>query len=112
MSFVTTHVLDVSSGQPAEGIEVELLALPDGAEHALDRGTTDADGRIGSLGPDSLSGGAYRLRFHVGAYFDRHRLPTLFPIITVDFLVGDDSGPHLHIPVLVSPFAYSTYRGS
>lgn len=109
MSHLSTHVLDVTAGVPAAGVEVELFASAGGQPIAT--GTTDADGRVGSLGPEVLAAGDYRLRFHVGAYFAGLGLATLYPTITIDFAVGDDSA-HLHLPVLVSPFAYSTYRGS
>jgi 5-hydroxyisourate hydrolase len=111
MSLVSTHVLDVSAGRPAQGVAVALLAVTDGAEALLGDGVTDADGRVGSLGPDVLAPGTYRLRFQVGAYFDALDQPSLFPAICVDFLV-DESVVHLHLPVLLSPYAYSTYRGS
>ncbi len=111
MSFLSTHVLDVTGGRPADGVEVELLTLTAEGEQAVATGSTDSDGRVSALGPDVLPAGAYRLRFVLGAYFERRQLTTLFPTITIDFIV-DGTGSHLHIPVLVSPFAYSTYRGS
>lgn len=111
MSFLSTHVLDVAAGAPAAGIEVELLVVTPDGELALAGGSTDTDGRVSTLGPDILPSGPYRLRFAVGDYFERQRLRTLFPTITIEFVV-DGTGSHLHIPVLVSPFAYSTYRGS
>ena len=112
MSFLSTHVLDVTGGRPAEGVEVELLAVTPEGEQSLARGSTDTDGRVTALGPDALPGGDYRLRFAVGTYFDRHGLRTLFPTIAIDFLVTEGESAHLHLPVLVSPYAYSTYRGS
>ncbi|WP_232549707.1 hydroxyisourate hydrolase [Propioniciclava soli] len=108
MSLVTTHVLDAATGLPAEGVGVRLLT-GDGAEVAT--GVTDGDGRIAALGPERLAPGHHRLEFAVGPYFAARATPTFFPVVTLDFLVGalDD---HLHVPLLLSPFAYSTYRGS
>lgn len=106
MSLLTTHVLDAVRGAPATGVEVVLLG-PDGAEVA--RTTTDADGRA-AVGPDSLEPGEHALRFGTGAYFARSGTETFYPTVTVAFVVGDR--PHYHVPLLLSPFAYSTYRGS
>ncbi|WP_109510408.1 hydroxyisourate hydrolase [Nocardioides speluncae] len=96
MSQVTTHVLNTASGRPAAGIYVTLEGNGVAAE-----GVTDADGRISDLGPDSLAPGVYRLVFETGGFF---------PEITIAFTVSDHS--HYHVPLLLSPFAYSTYRGS
>lgn len=107
MSHVTTHVLDSSVGRPAAGVAVELQ---DAAGVTLATGTTDADGRVADLGPDSLAPGAYRLVFATAAYFAASGTPTFYPRVTLDFTVAD--GAHYHVPLLLSPFAYSTYRGS
>jgi 5-hydroxyisourate hydrolase len=98
VSHVTTHVLDTAAGRPAAGIRVRLLA---GGEVLAD-GTTDADGRVSRLGPESLSPGDYRLEFDVATPF--------LPRITIDFTIRDES--HYHVPVLLSPYGYTTYRGS
>jgi 5-hydroxyisourate hydrolase len=108
MSHVTTHVLDAALGTPAPGIAVALTD-PSGAMIAV--GETDSDGRITSLGPDILPAGEYRLEFETGAYFAASARPAFYPRVTVDFLVTDP-GAHYHVPLLLSPFAYSTYRGS
>lgn len=107
MTHLTTHVLDAATGEPAAGIEVEL-ADPSGLP--VGGGTTDADGRA-ALGPEALEPGEYTLAFRTGAYFAARGTPTFYPLVTVTFTV-DDSGRHLHVPLLLSPFAYSTYRGS
>jgi 5-hydroxyisourate hydrolase len=107
MSHLTTHVLDASLGSPAAGIAV---VLHDADGLLVARGVTDDDGRIGSLGPDLLPAGAYRLAFDTAPYFADRGVPTFYPRVTIDFTVGD--APHYHVPVLLSPFAYSTYRGS
>ncbi len=107
MSHVTTHVLDSSVGRPAPGIEVELQ---DHAGSLIATGVTDADGRVATLGPDSLEPGPYRLVFATAPYFAATGTPTFYPRVTLDFTVAD--GGHYHVPLLLSPFAYSTYRGS
>lgn len=106
MSHVTSHILDATSGVPAAGVPVVLLTL-DGAE--IDRGTTDEDGRIG-IGPDELDVGDYSLRFETGLYFAGRGQDSFYPVVTVAFTVS--GGEHYHVPLLLSPFAYSTYRGS
>ena len=105
MSQVTTHVLDTALGRPAAGVPVWLL---DDAGTVLANETTDADGRVPSLGADALPPSAYRLVFHTEAYFGD--APHFFPLVTIDFVISDAS--HYHVPLLLSPFAYSTYRGS
>ncbi|GAA4267491.1 hydroxyisourate hydrolase [Frondihabitans peucedani] len=107
MSHVTTHVLDSSVGRPAAGVAVELQ---DATGVTLATGTTDADGRVADLGPDSLAPAAYRLVFATGEYFAASGTPAFYPRVTLDFSVAD--GAHYHVPLLLSPFAYSTYRGS
>lgn len=102
MSHITTHVLDIALGKPAAGIDV-LLSGPEGA---IASGTTDADGRIRELGPDQLPPGDYRLEFVTGGYQPNG----FFPRVVIEFVVA---GPeHYHVPLLLSPFGYSTYRGS
>lgn len=108
MSHVTTHVLDSSVGRPAVGVAVELQ---DPSGLVLATGTTNADGRVASLGPDRLAAGAYRLVFATGAYFAASGTPTFYPRVTLDFDLVDVEA-HYHVPLLLSPFAYSTYRGS
>lgn len=116
-SHVTTHVLDAASGRPASGLGIVLTAISGDAVLAetpgivLDHGDTDDDGRL-SLGPESLDPGGYSLTFLTGAYFAARAVETFYPFVTVNFMVGDDAGTHYHVPLLLSPFAYSTYRGS
>lgn len=105
MTSVSTHVLDTSSGKPAAGIRVHLCG--DAGEISL--GVTNADGRCPALVPQgtSLSPGAYRLSFEMVDYFPNG----FYPEITVAFQVRDVSA-HYHVPLLISPFGYTTYRGS
>ena len=106
MSHVTTHVLDAVTGIPADGVDVALLQ---GTE-VIAKGVTDDDGRIASLGPERLQPGIYQVRFSTGEYFARDDLDTFYPEVTITFEI---TGPeHYHVPLLLSPFAYSTYRGS
>jgi hydroxyisourate hydrolase len=97
-SQITTHVLDTAAGRPAAGVPVTLrkgLTL-------VAQGVTNDDGRVTDLGPDALEPGTYQLVFEVGGDF--------FPEVTITFVVADES--HYHVPLLLSPFTYSTYRGS
>lgn len=110
-SRITTHVLDAASGRPAEGMPVELAAREGPGWQHLAEGVTDADGRIMRLGGDELPAGEYRLRFDTGAYFRAQHAETFYPEAIITFIVADD-GRHVHVPLLLSPFAYSTYRGS
>ncbi len=137
MSAVTTHVLDSSTGMPAAGVAVVLESHADGraegaqlwkgegrAEGAqlwkgegraegvqLGKAETDADGRVTSLGPDRLEPGTYQLRFGVSAYFAGRGEETFYPEVVVAFTVTDPD-QHYHVPLLLRPFGYSTYRGS
>lgn len=109
MSQVTTHVLDTAQGRPAAGVTVVLehdLADPP----AVASGQTDEDGRVHDLGPDHLDPGTYRLRFNTGAYFAELGIPAFYPEVSISFDVS--SAEHYHVPLLLSPFGYSTYRGS
>jgi len=105
VSLVTTHVLDTAKGRPAAGIAVRFETA-DGKPIA--DGRTDDDGRIRDLGPETLEPGAYRLVFDTGAYLGPD---AFFPEVTLTFRISD-GGAHHHVPLLLSPFAYSTYRGS
>jgi 5-hydroxyisourate hydrolase len=108
VSTVTTHVLDTALGQPAAGVAVRLERA-DGAEVAS--GVTDPGGRVGDLGPDGLAPGTYRITFDTGAYFGRDGRRAFYPEVTVTFVI-EEGGGHYHVPLTLSPFAYSTYRGS
>lgn len=105
MISISTHVLDVATGKPAGGIDVKLESTVDGEWVTLHAGTTDADGRIGRLGSD-LPPGHYRVRFNTG---DHGR--GFFPEVAVTCDL-DETQDHYHLPLLLSPFGYTTYRGS
>ena len=104
---LSTHVLDAMSGRPAAGVTVTLT---DATGAALTTATTNDDGRIPNLG-DDLPAGFYRLRFDTGSYFARLDVPTFYPEVLIAFEITDPTS-HYHVPVLLSPYAYSTYRGS
>lgn len=110
MSQVTTHVLDAAFGTPAVGVGVTLdRQTPDGWSE-VGGGATGADGRIAELGPERAEAGVYRLTFATGDYFEATRRPSFYPEVQITFRVSGTE--HYHVPLLLSPFAYSTYRGS
>jgi 5-hydroxyisourate hydrolase len=114
MSAITTHALDLSLGRPACGLAVTLSAqAADGRWDELAAARTDSDGRAGNLLPAGrpLTPGTYRLRFDTAAYFSALGTRTFYPEVVVSFLVVDPSTHH-HVPLLLSPFGYSTYRGT
>ena len=114
MSSITTHVLDISIGRPAAGVLVKLdRQTPDGQWEPIGSQKTDDDGRARDLVPESesLSAGAYRLTFEVGMYFVDREVDGFYHEVTIAFRVTDASQHH-HVPLLLSPFGYSTYRGS
>jgi 5-hydroxyisourate hydrolase len=108
MSAVTTHVLDSARGRPAVDVGVRLESA-DGAE--VGTGRTDSDGRVGELGPDRLDPGSYRIVFDTGGYFAGTGERGFYPEVVVAFTVVDPA-EHYHVPLLLAPYAYSTYRGS
>jgi 5-hydroxyisourate hydrolase len=108
VSPITTHVLDTALGRPAAGVAVTLEHGPDWTEVAS--GRTGEDGRLGELGEVDTPG-SYRLRFDTAGYFGAAGTLAFFPEVTVVFSV-DRPEEHHHVPLLLSPFGYSTYRGS
>jgi 5-hydroxyisourate hydrolase len=113
MTAITTHVLDTARGRPAAGIHVELETREGTTWRRIARGVTDDDGRLRSLTPEdsALASGLYRLTFDTGSYFRRQNTTTFYPRVLVEFTV-DEEQPHYHVPLLLSPFGYSTYRGT
>lgn len=111
-SPLTTHVLDLASGLPAANLAITLFQHVGDNWHARGKFTTDADGRVRDLLPEGgLHVGSWELRFDVGPYFAAQNTPTFFAEVPIRFVVADSSR-HYHVPLLVSPFGYSTYRGS
>ena len=111
-SPVTTHVLDTSRGRPAAGVAVHLARRAGDAWTSLARGVTDADGRVGDLlPPGSLEAGTYQITFATGAYFEELGVAGFYPSVSIDFTVAA-TDEHYHVPLLLNPFGFSTYRGS
>jgi 5-hydroxyisourate hydrolase len=112
MSQITTHILDVSQGIPAANVLVRLEMSVGGEWKELSRGATDVQGRLGSLAtPDPLPKGTYRLVFDTNAYFTSQQISGFYPEVIVAFDVRE-TAEHYHVPLLLSPYGYSTYRGS
>ncbi len=116
---LTTHVLDTASGRPAKGMRIELFRIDGDSRTHLISTITNEDGRTDEriLPPERFSTGLYELEFHAGDYLDRHgypseqpRHPRFLDIIPIRFHMSEQS--HYHVPLLLSPFGYSTYRGS
>lgn len=107
MTLISTHVLDAVTGRPAVGMPVELK---DGAGAQLASARTDDDGRIAGLYTGELSG-VFRLRFDTASYFAAHGTSSFYPEIIIAVQITDAAGKY-HVPLLLSPYAYSTYRGS
>ena len=110
MSRITTHVLDTALGRPAAGVPVRLLRLAADGDGLLAAARTDHDGRVVDLVPGPVDPGSYRLVFDVATYAAATGQDCFFPEVALAFTVRDHS--HHHVPLLLSPFAYSTYRGS
>ena len=112
MSAITSHVLDTSLGRPAAGVAVTLAALEAGKFQDVGQGVTDSEGRVRHLlGAHPLAVGVYRLTFDTGAHFQATGRASFYERVEIQFRVTDPS-EHYHVPLLLSPFGYSTYRGS
>ena len=107
MATLSTHVLDTSAGRPAAGVPITLHTA---AGEELGSAVTDSDGRAAGIGAGGLAAGDYRLRFDTGAYFRAQDVTGFYPEVVVTFTVEGDE--HFHVPLLLSPYGYSTYRGS
>ncbi|MCC6948567.1 MAG: 2-oxo-4-hydroxy-4-carboxy-5-ureidoimidazoline decarboxylase [Bradyrhizobiaceae bacterium] len=114
---LSTHVLDAHAGRPAEGVKIELYEIGGSATALLTEAVTNADGRTDAplLSGTPLRAGRYELRFHVGTYFAKRNLalpePAFLDVVPVRFAIAEPEG-HYHVPLLVTPWSYSTYRGS
>jgi len=107
---LSTHVLDAVTGEPAAGLRVALSRRAGDGWTELATATTDADGRVRELAPDGLDAGDHRLVFDTGAWFAATGTTGFYPEVAVVFTV--EAERHFHVPLLLSPYAYSTYRGS
>jgi len=112
MSQITTHILDTSKGKPAAGITIILYSGQQDSWKELSRGKTNADGRIPDLMKQGaiLAHGMYKIRFETKDYFDKDQVETFYPYVEIVFDISADE--HYHVPLLLNPFGYSTYRGS
>jgi 5-hydroxyisourate hydrolase len=109
--IISTHVLDTTHGRPAAGLAVTLRRRgPDGDWTVVARAMTDADGRVKDLSNGPVAAGDYRLEFATGKYFIESATEVFYPEVFVTVVAGD-GGAHLHVPLLLSPFGYSTYKG-
>ncbi len=113
MSQITTHILDTAKGCPAEGVSLALAVMKGDQWETLAEGVTNHDGRVeGLVQTDTeLPAGRYRMRFELEPYFAAEGGPLFYPRADIEFMVAA-GGEHYHIPLLLSPFGYSTYRGS
>jgi len=108
---LSTHVLEASRGQPAAEVPLILYRRAGDAWERAGAGTTDEDGRCATLAPDGLDAAVYRLVFDTEAYFRAVGISGFYPEVSISFRVTEPERHH-HVPLLLSPFAYSTYRGS
>ena len=111
MTGITTHVLDTARGRPAADLPVALEIRSADGWKVLGRARTDPDGRASELFDGPIAAGAYRLTFDTASYFAAAGVETFFPVAQVVFEVRDPSSRY-HVPLLLSPFGYSTYRGT
>ena len=117
MGFLTTHVLDTANGKPANGLRLELFQISDGRQNLVTEQTTNMDGRCDQhiAADDVFISGTYQLEFHVGEYFQGKGMnledPAFLNVIPIRFGIASPN-EHYHVPLLVSPYSYSTYRGS
>ena len=112
MSQITTHIIDTTKGKPVAGVRISIYQGANDEWTEITWGVTNNDGRITDLlrSDMTLQRGIYKLRFETKDYFDKHHVPTFYPYIEIVFDVTSDE--HYHIPLLLNPFGYTTYRGS
>lgn len=113
MSQITTHILDTSAGKPVKGVSVILYILNnDSLWEEISSGITNEDGRIKDLITENkiLNPGTYKLKFLTGAYYAKNIIRRFYPFIEIIFEIENED--HYHIPLLLNPFGYTTYRGS
>ncbi|MBN8220900.1 MAG: hydroxyisourate hydrolase [Spirochaetes bacterium] len=110
MKSISTHILDISRGKPAANVPVKLAYLQGGTFSDVAAGTTDADGRVRDW-QFTMAAGTYRIRFEIAGYFESLNEKCFYPYVEIVFHV-DNAGQHYHVPLLLSAFGYSTYRGS
>jgi 5-hydroxyisourate hydrolase len=111
--MITTHILDLSAGTPAAGVRVTLSRVETAGQTVIGTGVTDADGRLRDIarGQAAVAAGTYELTFETGEYFRARDVTPFHPRVTVVMEIADGR-PDYHVPLLISPFGYTTYRGS
>jgi 5-hydroxyisourate hydrolase len=112
MSQITTHILDTTKGKPAAGVRLSLYQQHNDSWREIGIGTTDNNGRVANLlkKDASIDTGIYKMRFETGEYFDKHGIQSFYPFVEIVFNITVNE--HYHIPLLISPHGYNTYRGS
>ncbi len=112
MSQITTHILDTSVGKPAEGVSIILEHFLNGKWDRMANGRTNSDGRLSDLLPSGklVSPGMYKLVFDTYGYFNNQSIKSFYPQVAIEFEITDST--HYHIPLLMNPYGYTTYRGS
>ena len=111
MSGITSHVLDTSLGKPAAAISITLERANGQDWTAIGQGVTDDDGRVANLAGETAMAGEYRITFEVANYFAMQSMNAFYPRVRIEFSIADPN-QHYHVPLLLNPFGYSTYRGS
>ena len=111
MSQLSTHVLDTALGKPAADVVIRLEQQLGDTWEIVGQGVTDTDGRLKDFAPLPLAAGRYRLTAEIGLYFAATHRETLYPTAQIDFVIPQNGG-HYHLPFLISPWSWSTYRGS
>lgn len=111
--FLTTHILDTANGQPADGVKIELYRLDGETRFHLKSEISNADGRTDTplLPEGEMTAGVYELVFDIGTYFNSSDDISFVDVVPIRFGISDEDD-HYHVPLLASPFSYSTYRGS
>ncbi len=112
MSQITTHVLDTSSGRPAAGVKISLQKNSNNEWKEIAKGITNTDGRVSDLlaKESVLDSGVYKLIFETNEYFNQLHIQSFYPFVEIVFFIKD--AEHYHVPLLLNPFGYTTYRGS
>jgi 5-hydroxyisourate hydrolase len=110
MGQLTTHILNTSTGRPAKGVNVKLEFLKNNIWEVVTENITNEDGRITDFTSESIDHGTYRINFETEKYFSENNTKCFYPYVSIVFVI--DSTEHYHVPLLLNPYGYSTYRGS
>lgn len=111
MSTITTHILNTSLGKPAEGVQVELYQQNGNDWNQIAEGITNADGRVANWSSEiNAAAGTYKIRFNTAPYFEKMGTDFFYPFVEIFFIIKNNE--HYHVPLLLNPFGFATYRGS